>query len=120
MPHYDIHHSCKLSGEQKEAFATAITSFHCRLLSTPSVFVKVAYDVTYQITYKWPMNYSRAPQSIGDTQNVYIGGRWPFSGTNWINVHLRPGPTEQKETLDTLVQEIIRTWNKLARPEKSA
>jgi hypothetical protein len=39
------------------------------------------------------------------------------SSTNWINVHLQPGSPEQTEKLDTLAQEIMRTGNKLARPE---
>jgi hypothetical protein len=45
---------------------------------------------------------------------MYVGGK-PHM-TNYIIAHIRPRRPENKEKLNTLVQEITKIWNKYARP----
>jgi hypothetical protein len=45
---------------------------------------------------------------------MYVGGKPHI--TNYIIAHIRPRRPENKEKLNTLVQEITEIWNKYARP----
>lgn len=52
MPAYEVEHVCKLSDDQKDQLAEAITKIHSQQFSTPRLFVNVRItDISDQRTY---------------------------------------------------------------------
>jgi len=52
MPAYEVEHICKLTDDQKDRIAEAITKIHSEQFSTPKLFVNVRVtDVSEQRTY---------------------------------------------------------------------
>jgi phenylpyruvate tautomerase PptA (4-oxalocrotonate tautomerase family) len=52
MPAYEIEHVCKLTDDQQDQLAEAITKIHSKQFSTPRLFVNVRItDISNQRTY---------------------------------------------------------------------
>ncbi|KAH7350342.1 hypothetical protein BKA66DRAFT_431266 [Pyrenochaeta sp. MPI-SDFR-AT-0127] len=102
MPHYEIHHSCGLTQHQRHALATAITTLHCTLFSAPSAFVNVSFHA------------NKADSQDSAAHSIFVGGKPVW--TNYMHAHLRPRGPNNKEKLNTLVEEVMRIWDEEARP----
>lgn len=76
MPAYELEHVCKLSDDQKDQLAEAITKIHSQQFSTPRLFVNVRItDVSDQRTYVAGKQVSRSykiPWSPDQIQRVDI------------------------------------------------
>ena len=52
MPAYEIEHVCRLTDDQRDQLAEAITKIHSKQFSTPRLFVNVRItDISNQRTY---------------------------------------------------------------------
>jgi len=75
MPAYEIEHICKLTDDQKDQLAEAITKIHSKQFSTPRLFVNVRItDISNQRTYVAGKQviWSQCPSCIVRIQVIYI------------------------------------------------
>ncbi|KAH6967961.1 hypothetical protein BKA56DRAFT_559939 [Ilyonectria sp. MPI-CAGE-AT-0026] len=91
MPFYDISHSYAFTPAQREALAERITTLHCTMFNTPSMFVNIRF----------------AP--IKDEEYWY--GRKCKPNTNRIFGHVRSGSNRSAEAFAKLAEEIEAIWD---------
>ncbi|KAH8680157.1 hypothetical protein BGZ61DRAFT_358891 [Ilyonectria robusta] len=91
MPFYDISHSYAFTPAQREALAERITTLHCTMFNTPSMFVNIRF----------------AP--IKDEEYWY--GRKRKPNTNRIFGHVRSGSNRSAEAFAKLAEEIEAIWD---------
>lgn len=91
MPFYDISHSYAFTPAQREALAERITTLHCTMFNTPSMFVNIRF----------------APIK----EEEYWYGRKRKPNTNRIFGHVRSGPNRSAEIFAKLAEEIEAIWD---------
>ncbi|KAJ4129866.1 hypothetical protein NW768_006836 [Fusarium equiseti] len=93
MPFYQVHHSCSLSGHQRQLLARSITDLHCEAFNTPRFFVHVRFftednkDNTYFV----------AGEPHSDTSNRIVG-------------LVRTSASRSKADFDKLAEAIEESW----------
>ncbi|KAG9667375.1 hypothetical protein KCU99_g8956, partial [Aureobasidium melanogenum] len=92
MPAYEVEHVCKLSDDQKDQLAEAITKIHSQQFSTPRLFVNV------RIT------------DISD-QRTYVAGKQYKS--NRIFAYVRHGPSRTQSDYDAVSKALEDEWAKI-------
>ncbi|KAG9845051.1 lipase/esterase, partial [Aureobasidium melanogenum] len=92
MPAYEVEHVCKLTDDQKDQLAEAITKIHSQQFSTPRLFVNV------RIT------------DVSD-QRTYVAGKQYKS--NRIFAYVRHGPSRTQSDYDAVSKALEDEWAKI-------
>ncbi|KAH4216322.1 hypothetical protein HBH69_168350 [Parastagonospora nodorum] len=100
MPHYMVYHSCDISQQQYQAFASALTKLHCDLFSAPSAFVNITF---------LPSPSSSSTSTSSPTVHTFVGAH--SHPTNFIHAHLRPRGPSNAPKLHTLVTTTMALWS---------
>ncbi|KAI5250433.1 hypothetical protein E4T47_01369 [Aureobasidium subglaciale] len=92
MPAYEVEHISKLTDDQKDQLAEAITKIHSQQFSTPKLFVNVR---------------------ITDVSNhrTYVAGKQYKS--NRIFAYVRHGPSRTQSDYDAVSNALEEAWNKI-------
>jgi len=105
MPFYQIHHSCSLSGHQRQLLATSITDLHCEAFNTPKFFVHVRFF----------------PEDNKDNTYFVAGEPHPDTSNRIIGL-VRTSASRSKEDFDKLAEAIEDSWYEILRaspPERT-
>ncbi|KAF7553398.1 hypothetical protein G7Z17_g3637 [Cylindrodendrum hubeiense] len=99
MPFYDISHTYAFTPVRREALAERITTLHCTMFNTPSLFVNIRFS------------------PIKDEEYWYGGKR--KTNTNRIFAHVRGGSSRSPDDFAKLAKEIEAIWDDVVGRKES-
>ncbi|MCJ1274397.1 hypothetical protein MMC21_002193 [Puttea exsequens] len=91
MPQYEVQHIVPITGDQKDLLASAITTIHSQLFTTPSFFVNVRFTNTAGL-------------------DSYVGGK--RKPTNRILATVRPGNRFSAD-FTKLCKSVAEAWDQI-------